>query len=123
MSSPVLASAGGSGSGASCSASSRPRRAASLRRASINRRVATADSHARGSCGGCSGHDAQRLDERLLQRVLGSVEVLAAADEPREHLGDEGAQVTLVRPGCQLVRHAGQSDARPVMTSRTSIHS
>ena len=46
----------GPGGGSACFASSRRCRAASLRRASTSRRVATAISHARGSRGGCSGH-------------------------------------------------------------------
>ena len=44
------------GRGSACVASSRRCRAASLRRASTSRRVATVVSHARGSRGGCSGH-------------------------------------------------------------------
>ena len=70
------------------------------------------------------GPDAQCLHERLLQRVLGGVEVLAAADQPREHPGDKGAQLALLHPVRRLVGHAGQTpDAGAVMTSRTSIHS
>ena len=43
------------------------------------------------------GPRAEGLDQRLLQRVLGCVEVLAAADETREDMGDEGAQGALVQ--------------------------
>ena len=39
----------------------------------------------------------QRFQERLLQRVLGGVEVLAPPDQAREHPWDEGAQRALVR--------------------------
>ena len=73
---------------------------------------------------GVLGPDAQRFHERLLQRVLGSVEVFAAADQTRQHPGDEGAQRALVPPVRRPARHADQTpDAGAVMTSRTSIHS
>ena len=58
------------------------------------------------------GPDPQRLEERLLEGVLGGVEVLATPDQSGEDARDEGAQGTLV----QLPR-------RQDMTSRTSIHS
>ena len=43
---------------------------------------------------------------RFLERVLGGVEVLAAADQPREHARDEGAQLALVHPSPGLVDHS-----------------
>ena len=105
-----------------CSAPSRRRRAASLRRASTNRRVATV-SATRAGRAGVLGPDPQRFHQRLLQRVLGSVEVFAAADQTREHPRDEGAQRALVQPSVGR-RHADQTpDAGADMTSRTSIHS
>ena len=54
------------------------------------------------------GPHPQRLQQRLLERVLGGVEVLAPPDHPREHPRDEGTQRALVD------HH---------MISRTSIHS
>ena len=70
------------------------------------------------------GPHPQRLEQRLLQRVLGGVEVLAAPDQAREDPRDEGAQRALVQLRGRLVGHAGQSSAgAPDMTSRTSIHS
>ncbi len=70
------------------------------------------------------GPHPQRVDERLLQGVLGGVEVLAPADQGREHPGDEGAQRALVHPSRRLLGHAGSASAgAPDMTSRTSIHS
>jgi hypothetical protein len=62
--------------------------------------------------------DAQRVEEGLLQRVLGGVEVLAAPHQAREHPGDEGPQLALVHPAFLPVGHAAQP-----MISRTSIHS
>ena len=44
------------------------------------------------------GPDPERLQQRLLERVLGGVEVLAPADQAREHPRDEGAQGALVQP-------------------------
>ena len=55
------------------------------------------------------GPHPQRLQQRLLQRVLGGVEVLAPPDQAREHPRDEGAQGALVQPARRLVGHAGQS--------------
>ena len=70
------------------------------------------------------GPDPQRLQQRLLQRVLGGVEVLAAADQAREHPRDESAQRALVQPSRRLVDHAASVvRGRSHMTSRTSIHS
>ena len=51
------------------------------------------------------GPHPQRLQQRLLQRVLGGVEVLAPPDQSREHPRDEGAQRALVQPSRRLVRH------------------
>ena len=70
------------------------------------------------------GPHPHRLQQRLLHRVLGGVEVLAPADQAREHARDENAKRALVQPSGRLVDHAGSvvrgaSD----MTSRTSIHS
>jgi hypothetical protein len=66
----------------------------------------------------------QRLQQRLLERVLGGVEVLAPTDQAREHSRDERAQRALVQPLRRLVDHARQSSGdEPDMTSRTSIHS
>src|SRR6185312_3750250 len=62
--------------------------------------------------------DAQRVQQGFLQRVLGGVEVLAAAHQAREDPGDEGPQLALVHPVHRLVGHAAQP-----MISRTSIHS
>ena len=70
------------------------------------------------------GPDPQRLQQRLLQRVLGGVEVLAPPDQAREHARDEGAQRVLVQPSHRRVGHAGSVvGGRSHMTSRTSIHS
>ena len=70
------------------------------------------------------GPHPQRLQQRLLQRVLGGVEVLAASDQARQHPRDERAQRALVQPSRRLVDHAGQSsEGASHMTSRTSIHS
>jgi len=52
------------------------------------------------------GPHAQRLQQRVLKRVLGGVEVLAAPDEPGEHPRDESAQRALVQPSRRLVDHA-----------------
>src|SRR4029079_5100729 len=69
------------------------------------------------------GPHPQRLHQRLLERVLGGVEVLASADQAREHPRDQSAQRALVQP-CELVDHAGQSSAgAPDMTSRPSRQS
>jgi hypothetical protein len=74
----------------------------------------------------------KRLHQRLLQRVLGSVEVLAPPDEAREHPRNEvppqpvqrGLGWGLIPPSRRLVDHTGQSSAGASdMTSRTSIHS
>lgn len=53
------------------------------------------------------GPDPERLQQRLLQRVLGGIEILTAADQAGEHPGDEGAQGALVQPSCRLFDHAG----------------
>ncbi len=70
------------------------------------------------------GPHPQRLQQRLLQRVLSGIEVLAPPDQAREHPGDEGAQRALVQPSRRLVDHAASVvRGRSHMTSRTSIHS
>ncbi len=70
------------------------------------------------------GPHPQRLQQRLLQRVLGGIEVLAPPDQAREQPRDEGAQRALVQPSRRLVDHAGSSsEGASDMTSRTSIHS
>ena len=70
------------------------------------------------------GPHPQRLQQRLLQRVLGGIEVLAPPDQAREHPRDEGAQRALVQPSRRLVDHAASVvRGRSHMTSRTSIHS
>src|ERR687893_1895268 len=70
------------------------------------------------------GPHPQRLQQRLLQRVLGGIEVLAPPDQARKHPGDEGAERALVQRSRPLVDHAGQSpEGASDMTSRTSIHS
>jgi hypothetical protein len=51
------------------------------------------------------GPDPQRLQQRLLERVLGGVEVLAPPHQPREHPRDEGAQRALVPRRHRLVGH------------------
>ena len=51
------------------------------------------------------GPHPERLQQRLLERVLGGVEVLAPADQAREHPGDEDAQRALVQPLRRLVDH------------------
>jgi hypothetical protein len=55
------------------------------------------------------GPHSQRLQQRLLERVLGGVEVLAPPDQPCEHPRDESAQRALVQPVRRLVDHAGVS--------------
>ena len=70
------------------------------------------------------GPHPQRLEQRLLQRVLGGIEVLAPPDQAREHPRDEGAQRALVQPSRRLVDHVrSASEGTSDMTSRTSIHS
>ena len=125
MSSPASLSVPEAYGGSPYTASSRRSRAASLRRASTSRRVATVVSHARASRGGCSGQTRSASSKRFLERVLGGVEVLAAPDQPGQHPRDEGAQGTLVRREQRLVGHAVRqsSDGPSDMTSRTSIHS
>ena len=123
MSSPSSVT-GPPGRGSACVASSRRWRAASLRRASTSRRVATVASHARRVARRVLGPDPQRLQQRLLQRVLGGVEVLAPPDQAREHPRDESAQRALVQLSRRLVDHAASVvRGRSHMTSRTSIHS
>ena len=70
------------------------------------------------------GPDPQRLQQRLLQRVLGGVEVLAPPDQAREHPRDESAQRALVQrsPGSSITPRQS-SEGAPDMISRTSIHS
>jgi hypothetical protein len=48
----------------------------------------------------------QRLEQRLLQRVLRCIEVLAPPDQAREHPRDENAQRALVEPSRRSVGHA-----------------
>jgi len=62
------------------------------------------------------GPHPQRLQQRLLQRVLGAIEVLAAADQAREHPRDEGAQRAVVHPSRRLVDHARVSRPRAPRT-------
>ena len=70
------------------------------------------------------GPHPQRFQQRLLQRVFGGIEVLAPADQAREHPRDESAQRALVQPSRRLVDHAASVvRGRSHMTSRTSIHS
>ena len=68
--------------------------------------------------------DPERLQQRLLERVLGGVEVLAPPDQAGEHPREEGAQRALVQPLPRLVDHVAQfSEGASDMISRTSIHS
>ena len=70
------------------------------------------------------GPPPQRLHQRLLERVLGGVEVLPPPDQTREHARDEGAQRALVQAARGLLGHAGSVvGGASDMTSRTSIHS
>ena len=100
MSSPC--SVGAAARGSAYRVSSRRCRAASLRRASMSRRIATVVSQARGSTRRMLGPDPQRVQQRLLQRVLGGVEVLAAPQQARQHLRDEGPQRALVQLGASV---------------------
>ena len=52
------------------------------------------------------GPHSQRLQQRLLQRILSGIEVLAPPDQAREHPRDESAQRALVQPSRRLVDHA-----------------
>ena len=52
----------------------------------------------------------KRVQHRLLQRVLGGIEVLASPDQAREHPRDEGAECTLVQSARRLVDHSGSVD-------------
>ena len=52
------------------------------------------------------GPDPERLEQRLLERILGGVEVLAPADQACEHPRDEGAQRALVQSPGRCVDHA-----------------
>ena len=63
------------------------------------------------------GPDPQCLQQRLLERVLGGVEVLAPPDQAREHPRDERTQRALVDHASSVV------GGRSHMISRTSIHS
>lgn len=69
--------------------------------------------------------DPQRLDQRLLQAVLGCGEVVAAPHQGGQHLRDEGPEQALVH----RVRLGGHRSAQspseltPDITSRTWIHS
>ena len=63
------------------------------------------------------GPHPQRLQQRLLERVLGGIEVLAPPDQAREHPRDERAQLALVDHAASVV------GGRSHMISRTSIHS
>ena len=70
----------------------------------------------------------QRLQQRLLQRVLSGIEVLAAPDQACEHPRNESAQRgfgrAAYRPSRRLVDHAASVvRGRSHMTSRTPIHS
>ena len=74
------------GTGARAVVSSRRRRAASLRRASTSRRVATVVSHLRWSRGGWSGQT-RSASTVVLYGVLGRGEVLPASNQLGQHLG------------------------------------
>jgi hypothetical protein len=52
------------------------------------------------------GPNPERLQQRLLERILGGIEVLAPSDQAREHPRDDGAQGALVQPLCRVVGHA-----------------
>jgi hypothetical protein len=52
------------------------------------------------------GPHPQRLQQRLLQRILRGIEVLAPPDQPREHPRHERAQRALVQPSRRLTGHA-----------------
>ena len=70
------------------------------------------------------GPHPERLQQRLLERVLGGIEVLAPSNEAGEHPRDEGAQCALIQPSRRLRITPDQlSDGASDMTSRTSIHS
>jgi hypothetical protein len=70
------------------------------------------------------GPHPQRLQQRLLERVLGRIEVLAPPDQAREHPGDESAEHALVHRARRIAGHAGQSpEGASDMISRTPIHS
>ena len=58
------------------------------------------------------GPDPERLQQRLLERVLGGGEVLAAADQAREHARDEDAHRALVQPLRRLIDHVSRPRAR-----------
>ncbi len=62
------------------------------------------------------GPHPQGLEQRLLQRVLGGVEVLAAPDQPGEHARDEGAERALVQPSRRWVDHDRLSRPRAPAT-------
>ena len=72
------------------------------------------------------GPHPQRLQQRLLQRVLGGIEVLAPPDQAREHPRHESAQrvpSSQPRASGRRSRSRQSSEGASDMISRTSIHS
>jgi hypothetical protein len=55
------------------------------------------------------GPNSQRLQQRVLQRILSGIEVLAPPDQGREHPRDESAQRALVQPSRRLVDHTASA--------------
>ena len=88
-------------------ASSRRRRADSLRSMSVSRLVATVSSQPRGLSGmPPAGHCGRGVEQRLLHGVLAAVQAVVAAHEHAEDLRREFAQQVL---GARGVWHRGQT--------------
>ena len=107
---------GGSGAPGSPTATSRRRRALSLRHRSVSRREATASSQPRGLSGNALLRPLHRgRQQRLLDRVLAGVELPVPAHEHAEDLRREVAQQVL-----DALAGAHISNPASAITGRTS---
>ena len=100
-------------------ASSRRRRADSLRRASTRRRMATVVSHARGSRGGCSGQTRSASSIASCTASSAAAKSSPRRTNPASTCGARDRTTCRRRP----VVHRPLSRRRQAITSRTSIHS
>ena len=111
--------------GSASVASSRRKRATSLRRASMSRRFATLVSHARGSSGGFSGHTRSASISASCSASSAASKSSPRRTRPARTLGTRArnAPSSSGRAGSSITR-VGQSFAGAWdMTSRMSIHS
>ena len=106
------------------SVSSRRWRAASLRRASTSRRVATVASHARGSRGGCSGHTRSASSSASCSASSAASKSSPRRTRPASTRGTRArrAPSSSCRVGSSITPDQS-SDGASDMISRTSIHS